>query len=138
MHNTINTVKHNFKTFDEFISYYFDRLSAHTLFQSLCDLFSDSFLDSISNAVYVVLYEIYTGYNVTEAHINTFNTLRSMIVDIDNELNEEYIQRTISEEAFCLEFGYVAVNLEWLKNNALDWYINHVISLETFKRIAAL
>lgn len=76
--NTINTIKRNFKIFDEFISYHFDGLSAHTLFQSLCDLFPDSFSDSVSNAVYVVLYKVYTDNNVTEAHINTFNTLRSI------------------------------------------------------------
>ena len=138
LNNSINTIKRNFSTFDEFISYHFDKLSAHTLFQSLCDLFPDSFSDGISNAVYVVLYEVYTDHNVGEAHINTFNTLHSILLDVDSELTEECIQRTISEEAFCLEFGYVAVNLEWLKNNALEWYIKHIISLETFKRIAAL
>lgn len=129
-------INREFRTFDEFISYHFNGLSAHTLYQSLLETFPSSFVSGVSNCVYVVLYEIYIDRNITEAHINTFNTLQSRING--NNPTEKDILKTISEEAFCLEFGYTAVNLEWLKSNALEWYINHTISLKTFKRIVAL
>ena len=134
LNTSINTIKRNFKTFDEFISYHFDGLSAHTLYQTLQDTFL--YRQLIQNSVYVVLYNIYTDNNVTEEDINTFNTFHSLI--LDTELTEEDILEIIKEEAFCLHFGYSANNLEWLKNNALDWYTKHIISLVTFKRIVAL
>ena len=129
-------INRNFRTFDQFISYHFNGLSAHTLYQSLLETFPSSFVSGISNYVYVVLYEIYIDRNITETHVNTFNTLRSRING--NNPTEKNILEIITEEAYCLEFGYFASNLEWLKNNALDWYVKHIISLNTFKRIAAL
>ena len=131
---SINTIKRNFKTFDDFISYHFDGLSAHTLYQSLQNTFM--YKQLIQNSVYVVLYNIYTDNNITEEDINTFNTFRSLI--LGTELTEEDIIEIINEESFCLHFGYNANNLEWLKNNAFDWYAKHIISLVTFKRIAHL
>ena len=136
LNTSINTIKRNFKTFDNFISYHFNGLSAHTLYQSLCDMFPGSFADGIQNCVYATLYEIYTDKNVTDKHISTFNRIHSDI--LGSNLTEEDILEIIKEEAFCLHFGYSANNLEWLKNNALDWYTKHIISLVTFKRIVAL
>ena len=53
-----NTINRNFKTFDDFISYHFDRLSAHTLYQIFTkDLPMTKQL--FSNIVYVTLYNIY-------------------------------------------------------------------------------
>ena len=131
-----NTINRNFKTFDEFISYHFDGLSAHTLYQSLFNIFPGSFADGVQNCVYATLYEIYTDKNVTDKHISTFNRIHSDILGID--LTEKDILKIIKEESFCLHFGYNAVNFEWLKNNALNWYVKHIISLNTFKIIAAL
>lgn len=124
-----NTINRNFKTFDDFISYHFDGLSAHTLYQSLCNMFPDSFTNGIQNCVYATLYEIYTDKNVTDKHISTFNRIHSDI--LGSNLTEEDIIEIINEESFCN-------NLEWLKNNAFDWYAKHIISLVTFKRIAHL
>lgn len=124
-----NTINRNFKTFDDFISYHFDRLSAHTLYQSLCDMFPDSFTNGIQNCIYATLYEIYTDKNVTDKHISTFNRIHSDI--LGSNLTEEDIIEIINKESFCN-------NLEWLKNNAFDWYAKHIISLVTFKRIAHL
>lgn len=129
-------INHNFTNFDNFIGYHFNGLSAHTLYQTLLEKFHDSFSSGVNNCVYVVLYEIYIDNNVSEEHINTFNSIKALM--FDDTITEKDILHIITEEAYCLEFGYFASNLEWLKNNALNWYINHIISLNTFKRIAAL
>lgn len=136
LNTSINTINRNFKTFDDFISYHFDGLSAHTLYQTLTkDLPMAKQL--FSNIVYVSLYNIYTDNNVCDADLNTFENILKFVFD-DEYVTEEEIHTNIIETAYCLHFGYNAVNLEWLKNNAYKWFSKHMISLNTFLDIARL
>lgn len=58
LNTSINTINRNFSTFNEFISYHFDELSAHTLYQTLTKAIPMA-KQLFSNIVYVTLYNIY-------------------------------------------------------------------------------
>ena len=137
MLTSINTIKRDFSTFDEFISYYFDGLSAHTLYQTLATKDISMAKQLFSNVVYVTLYNIYTDNNVCDADINTFESVLKFV--FGNEyVTEEEIHTKVIETAYCLHFGYNANNLEWLKNNVYKWFDRHMISLNTFLDISRL
>ena len=129
-------INRNFRIFDEFISYYFDGLSAHTLYQTLTkDIHMAKQL--FSNIVYVTLYNIYTDNNICDADLDTFESVLKFV--FGNEyVTEEEIHTEVVEASYCLHFGYNAVNLEWLKNNAHKWFSRHMISLNTFLDITRL
>lgn len=120
------------KEFNNFIAKAFNGLSAKTLVKELTITSYHMPTDIAANWVYVHIFHVFTK-TATLEDMEIFQTVQDWILHIDRT-EAESIQREIAELKYCIEYGYKypSNQLAYIKENALEWYLNHIITLSDF------
>ena len=120
------------KEFNNFIAKAFNGLSAKTLVQELTVISYHMPADIAADWVYVHIFHVFTR-TATLEDMEIFQTVQDWISHIDRT-EVESIQREIAELKYCIEYGYKYPSnlLAYIKDNALEMYLNHFITLSDF------
>lgn len=120
------------KEFNNFIAKAFNGLSAKTLVKELTITSYHMPAYIAADWVYVHIFHVFTK-TATLEDMEIFQTVQDWILHIDRT-EAESIQREIAELKYCIEYGYKypSNQLAYIKENALEWYLNHIITLSDF------
>lgn len=120
------------KEFNNFIAKAFNGLSAKTLVKELTITSYHMPAYIAADWVYVHIFHVFT-MTATLEDMEIFQTVQDWILHIDRT-EAESIQREITELKYCIEYGYKypSNQLTYIKENALEWYLNHIITLSDF------
>lgn len=116
--------------FNNFIAKAFNGLSAKTLVKELTITSYHMPIDIAANWVYAHIFHVFTK-TATLEDMEIFQTVQDWILHIDRT-EVESIQREIAELKYCIEYGYKYPSIAYIKENALEWYLNHIITLSDF------
>ena len=122
------------KEFDKFIARNYNGLSAHTLFQTLCESYP---VEIATEWVYVKIYHVFLNkYTPEELDLSQF--LAGVIFgDLDFRNKAHNFRSELEEYRYCINYGYEYSheNLRYLKEMALDMYLKNVIDIFEFRII---
>lgn len=120
------------KEFNNFIARAFNGLSAKTLVQELTITSYHMPANIAADWVYIHIFHVFTR-TATLEDMEIFQTVQDWILHIDRT-EAESIQREIAELKYCIEYGYKypSNQLTYIKDNAIEWYLNHIITLSDF------